>query len=154
MRLRVSEELDSIGVYHRLIKLTGRAKSTEDVIRYSVDALDPEEVCKTIILKTIEGGHYAALLQGRDSIDLEKAEEYLGVEVKLASIEDVRNVTGMAVGAICPVLLKMPIMVDKRILRHEKINFGSGHHLYGIEVCTRDLGKALDYTLVDIVYTP
>lgn len=154
MHLKASQKLDRIGINYRLIKLADRAISTEDVKRYSEDDLEPREICKTIILRSEEGEHYAVLLQGEDRIDLDRAKEFLNVEVELASREDVRDITGLEFGAICPILLEMPILVDERVLEHEKINFGSGDHHYGIELYTRDLDRAITYTKMDIADTP
>ena len=46
--------------------------------------------------------------------------------------------------------LRVPLLVDRRVLAKERINFGSGHHLYGVEIDSRDLGRLVEYRLVDI----
>jgi len=57
--------------------------------------------------------------------------------------EEVKAVSGVEIGAVCPLLLSMPIIIDKKIFSKEKINFGSGSHLLGIEMRTEDLGKVI-----------
>ena len=58
--------------------------------------------------------------------------------------------TGVEPGAVCPILLKVQLLVDRRVLAKDRINFGSGHHLYGLEIDPRDLGRLVEYRLVDI----
>jgi prolyl-tRNA editing enzyme YbaK/EbsC (Cys-tRNA(Pro) deacylase) len=64
-----------------------------------------------------------------------------------------RYVTGVEPGAVCPILLRVPLLVDRRALTKEMINFGSGHHLYGLEIDPRDLERLVEYRLVDIAKT-
>jgi hypothetical protein len=54
-KLRSEEVLDSKGVDYRLMELEERALSIEDVIRYSKDEINVDEICKTMILKDQEG---------------------------------------------------------------------------------------------------
>ena len=68
----------------------------------------------------------------------------------IASRAEVKEITGVDPGAVCPLLLDVPVFVDRRVLGLEMLNFGSGNHLYGVEIASVDLAKVLDYRLVDI----
>jgi prolyl-tRNA editing enzyme YbaK/EbsC (Cys-tRNA(Pro) deacylase) len=46
-------------------------------------------------------------------------------------------------------LLDVPLYVDERVFMKERINFGSGNHLYGIEMSPKDLAKVIDFKVVD-----
>jgi prolyl-tRNA editing enzyme YbaK/EbsC (Cys-tRNA(Pro) deacylase) len=72
------------------------------------------------------------------------------VSVKIAAFEEVKATTGVEPGAVCPILLRVQLLVDRRVLAKERINFGSGHHSYGLEIDPRDLDKIVEYREVDI----
>jgi prolyl-tRNA editing enzyme YbaK/EbsC (Cys-tRNA(Pro) deacylase) len=149
-------ELESVKILkqrdleYRLIELEEKAISVEDVIRYSKTEIEPEEICKTIILKDRKGRKYAIFLLGNTRIDFNKAKRIIGSKVSVASFDEVLDATGVEPGAVCPLTLKIPLLVDRGVLSRERINFGSGNHLYGLEIQTQDIAKIIDYRLVDV----
>lgn len=148
MRLRVQDILESKNVQYRIIELRDRAISVQDVIDYSKEDINPEEICKTILVKRKK--EYSALfLRGADKIDFKKSRALIG-KTRIASREEVNEVSGVDPGAVCPLLLDVPVIVDQRVLGLEKLNFGSGNHLYGIEIASVDLEKVLDFRVADI----
>jgi len=148
-------ELESVkilkqrGLEYRLIELEEKAISVGDVIRYSKTEIEPEEICKTIILKDRTGRKYAIFLLGNMRIDFNKAKRIIGSKVSVASFDEVVDATGVEPGAVCPLTLKIPLLIDRGVMSRERINFGSGNHLYGLEIQTQDLAKIIDYQLVD-----
>lgn len=142
--------LEEKGVEYRLIELENRAISVSDVIRYSKMRVKPEEICKTIILKDGKGARHAVFLLGDRRIDFKKAKTIIGDKVSIASYDEVKDATGVEPGAVCPLLLRIPLFVDEGVLSRERINFGSGDHLYGIEIRSRDLSKVIDFELVNL----
>ena len=142
--------LERKGVSYRLIELSDRALSVQDVIRFSKDDVNIGEICKTIILKDEDEGRYAFFLAGSDKIDFSKAERSIGKNLKIVTANEVRIVAGVDPGAVCPLLLTIPVIVDKRVLKLENINFGSGDHRYGLEIATTDFLKIVSHTVIDI----
>jgi len=140
--------LEDKGVDYRLIELSDRAVTVEDVVRYAKDGVDPDEICKTIILKDREGHMHAVFLRGRDRIDFRKLRSIIG-KASVAAPDEVEEATGVKPGAVCPLLLDIPLFVDERVFMNEKVNFGSGNHLYGIEIAPRDLANVIDFKVVD-----
>ncbi len=138
------------GVDLILIELSQRAVSVEDVVRYSTSEITVDEICKTILLKGSDGEMHAALLLGSHRIDFAKVRGVIGVSVRIATFEEVKAATGVEPGAVCPILLRAPLLVDRRVLAKGRINFGSGHHLYGLEIDPRELERLVEYRLVDI----
>jgi len=136
------------GIEYRLIELTGRAVTVEDVVRHAKDGVDPDEICKTIILKDRKGRMHAVFLRGRDRIDFRKLRGVIG-KVSVAAPDEVKEVTGLKPGAVCPLTLDIPLYVDERVFDIEKVNFGSGDHLYGLELASSDLTKVMDFRVVD-----
>lgn len=139
-----------MNVNYKLIKLKNRAVTVEDVIKYSDEELDPDEICKTVILKDCEGNLYAAFLLGSHKIDFKKLEKATGAKYSILKAQEVEEKTKMSPGAVCPLLLRAPIFLDKRVLEKRKVNFGSGDHLYGLEIATDDLKRVFSYRIVDI----
>jgi prolyl-tRNA editing enzyme YbaK/EbsC (Cys-tRNA(Pro) deacylase) len=150
MKLRSTEVLDSLGIEYRLIELEGRALSIEDVIRFSKEEINVNEICKTMILKDKEGGRYAVFLLGGDRVDYGKASRAIGKKVTIASFAEVREAVGVDPGAVCPITLELDLLVDHKVMELERINFGSGNHMYGLEIWTRDLEKVVDFKVADV----
>ena len=148
--LESARVLKERGVGYRVIELKDRAISVEDVIRFSKEEIRPEEICKTIILKDRGGSMYAIFLLGDQRIDTKKARQVIGGKVNIASFREVKETTGVEPGAVCPLLVDIPVLVDRRVLTRERLNFGSGNHLYGLEIRSEDLAKVVDYRVVDV----
>ena len=148
MKLRGEERLQEAGVEYRLIELDDRANSVEDVVAYSKNEINPNEICKTILVKSKQL-FYALFLRGADKIDFKKLKKTIG-KTRIASLEEVKEITGVDPGAVCPVMVPVPVIVDMKVLELENVNFGSGNHMFGIEIKRRDLDKALEYELADI----
>ena len=148
MRLPVEDFLIEAGIMYRLIELKDRAISVDDVIEYSKEPINPDEICKTILIKQ-KKQYYALFLRGADKINFKKLKQLIG-KSSIASRTEVKEITGVNPGAVCPLLLDVPVIVDSRVLGLDKLNFGSGNHLYGVELASVDLPRVLDYRLADI----
>lgn len=152
--LPVESFLQDRQVSYRLIPLRENAFTVDDVVRLSLEPVTAEEICKTIIIRGKKSSKkYAIFLQGLDKLDFSAAKRIFGEEMTIASAVEVEEVAGVEPGAVCPFLLTVPLYVDRQVLNHQRINCGSGHHLYGLEFAVDDLGKGVDSTLVDIIKT-
>jgi len=148
MRLPVEDFLIETGIKYRLIELKDRAISVDDVIEYSKEPINPDEICKTILIKQ-KKQYYALFLRGADKINFKKLKDLIG-KSSIAYRTEVKEITGVNPGAVCPLLLDVPVIVDSRVLGLDKLNFGSGNHLYGVEISSGDLPRILEYKLADI----
>ena len=147
MRLPVEELLIETDVEYRIIELEARAISVDDVIEYSKEPINPDEICKTILVKR-KNQYHGLFLRGADQIDFKKLKTLIG-KSSIASRDEVKEISGVDAGAVCPLLLDVPVIVDKRVLDLEKLNFGSGNHLYGVEINSGDLSRVLEYSVAD-----
>jgi Ala-tRNA(Pro) deacylase len=138
------------GIAYKIIKLSKKGVSFDDVVKYAKDKLNPGEICKTIVVKDKLDNKYAFFLKGNQKIDFSKAKEIVGKKISIVSYDDLKDTTGKEPGAICPFLLNIPLYVDKKVFETEKINFGSGDHLYGLEISSKDLGKVIQFEIVDV----
>ena len=148
MVLTVEEILEGAGVEYRVMELTDRAVSVEDVVRFSKEDINPGEICKTIIVKS-KAGFTALFLRGSDRVSFKKLRGVTG-KARIASSEDVVEITGVMLGAVCPLLVPVPVIVDWKLLALDRVNFGSGNHLYGLEMKSADLYRVMDFRVADI----
>ena len=142
--LKAVRRLVEAGVEYRLIQLSDRAYTVSDVVKYSGGNLKINEICKTIIMKDRDG-FYAVLLLGDDRIDFKKLKKIRESKPRIADGGEVSEVAGVEPGAVCPLILDIPLIVDPAVFSREKVNFGSGHHLYGLEMAPQDIIKVVEY---------
>lgn len=147
--MEAADLLKKKNICFRIINLKAKALTVEDVIKYSQGDVKPDEICKTIIVKGEEDNFHALFLLGSNRIDFGKVKTLLG-KVRIASQEEVKSASGVEPGAVCPLLLSIPIIIDRKVFSKEKINFGSGDHLYGIEMKTEDLDRIIKFDVEEI----
>lgn len=153
MELESVRRLVEKGVSYRLLELTEKAFTVEDVVKFAKDEINRDEICKTIILKDEDGNKYAVLLLGNHRIDFSKMKDAVGRKLRIASYKEVTKETGVEPGAVCPLVLDIPIFIDRRVLDLERVNFGSGDHLYGLEISPRELDIVIDFNVIDFANT-
>lgn len=151
MELQVQKILREKGIEYRLIELSSDAYTVSGVMKNSGGDLNPEEICKTIILSGKKTGKtIAVLLRGGDKLVFSKVKKITGEEMAIASVAEVKEASGVEPGAVCPLMLDTELLVDERILELERLNCGSGDHLYGLEFRLIDLSKMTDYKVADL----
>lgn len=151
MEIAVEKILKEKGIEYKLIRLSQKAYTVEDVILYSKGEVTPEEICKTIILKGKKTAKkYAVLLRGMDRVNFPAAKKVFREEMTIANSKEVKEAGGIEPGAVCPLLLNVPLYVDKRVLGLKRINCGSGDHLHELEFDLKDLSQAVNYLVVDL----
>lgn len=121
-----------------VIDLPATAVSVDDVIRLTGGRVKEDEIVKTLIVKAKSGDFVACILKGRDRIDMNK-----GQFDRLAKKEEVERIAQVEVGAVCPILLGIPIIIDNQVSKLERVNMGSGDLLKGLEMKLSDLLKVL-----------
>lgn len=148
---KIIEKLKEKEIEFNLIQLKDRAMIVEEVIKFSDGKVNPKEICKTLILKDQENNSYVVVALGNDRIDFEKVSKRFDCsKLRLATPEEVKQEIGLEIGAVCPLFLELPMLIDRRIFNREKINFGSGDHLFGIEINPKDILKCADAKISDV----
>jgi len=149
---RIIDKLREKNIEFDLIQLKDRAMTVQEVIEFSDGKVDPKEICKTLILEDQENNSYAVVSLGDDRVDLEKVKKRFNTsKLRLASPDEIKQETGLEIGAVCPLFLDLPMLVDRKIFSRKKINFGSGDHLFGIEINPKDILKCVNAKISDIV---
>ena len=173
--------LEQIQNYLQLQKLSfkivviGReAFTVEDVVRAGIDE---DEIVKTLIIRIngipstqfVRSGHstlrnessgsdskrstrfVALALCGNDRVDFKKVRRLFGSKSELAKPEEVLRVVGVPIGAVCPVLVGIPLYFDRKVMDLRNAHMGSGDLKHGLEMELLDLLKACgDYEVSDL----
>ena len=148
--LRSAQILDNHGIDYRLIELGERALSIEDVITPPQPQTTLAHSTPTPIPPDRDGGRHAAVPRGGDRVDSGKAGKVIGKKVSIAGFAEVKEAVGVDPGAVCPLTLELDLFVDRKVMELERINFGSGDHMYGLEIRSQDLEKVVGFRVVDV----
>ena len=148
----LQQYIDENGLTAEIIAL-GTSTTTVDE---SVKALgcESEEIVKSIIVVTSTNEFYLVILQGNRKIKTKKLKKLLNVkDVKLASPEQVKKVTGYSVGDVPPISVELPVIIDELVTKGEKLYGGGGAPT---KLMTITVGELLDCThpLIADVSTP
>jgi len=146
--MRIEDILKKHKIKYRLIKYNRQLIRSTDLEDKNVKK---EDVCKTIILKTRKGDYLAVCLKGEDRIDTKKVREIIGRKVDVASHQSVEKSTGLKVGEICPLLVDMSIIIDKKVFKKNRLHFGSGNLYYDLIINPKDLEKVIRFKIADVI---
>ena len=129
-------------------------------VRGVADArVNRNEIVKTLIIRFqpnsspgLDRGYAALAVRGTDRVDFKKVRKLFGSKAELAKSEEVLNVCNVPVGAVCPILLDVPVYFDRKVMELSRIHMGSGDLTKGLEMEFSDLLKAVKkYQIEDLV---
>ena len=119
--------LDSMSIEHRLFLHERPVTSFEQAA--SDRNQRPEQIVRSILFQVRPEEFVMVLMAGRDQIDWKKLRQILKrSRVRMATEEEVLEVTGYKVGTVSPFGLKnrARVMIDASVLKEEEISIGSG----------------------------
>jgi len=106
----------------------------------------PEQIVRSILFQIRPEEFLMVLVAGREQVDWKKLRQLVGrSRVRMASEEEVLEVTGYRVGAVSPFGLKNPVkvLIDASVLKEEEVSIGSGVRSTAIILKSTDLRQAL-----------
>lgn len=106
----------------------------------------PEQVVRSILFQIRPEEFLMVLMAGPAQIDWKKLRQYVKrSRVRMATEEEVLDVTGYRVGTVSPFGLKNPVkvLIDSSLLKEEEVSLGSGVRSVAIIMKTADLRHAL-----------
>jgi len=106
----------------------------------------PEQIVRSILFQIRPEEFVMVLVAGRDQVDWRKFRQLVGrSRVRMATEEEVLQVTGYRVGTVSPLGLKnqVRVMIDESVLREEEISLGSGVRQMAIIMKSADLRRVL-----------
>ena len=106
----------------------------------------PEQIVRSILFQIRPEEFVMVLVAGRDQVDWRKFRQLVGrSRVRMATEEEVLQVTGYRVGTVSPFGLKtqVRVMIDESVLREEEVSIGSGVRQMAIIMKSADLRRVL-----------
>lgn len=153
--IQIEKYLMKQKIPYEIIDLGGEVFRVEDVVKVGIKA---EEIVKTLIVRcekdSIRGMQtkYVALaLRGGDRLDFKKVRRFFGGKATLASADEVLEIAGVPVGAVCPIGVRVPVFFDEKAMKLETVNMGSGDLTKGLDMKFADLLKVVgEYKIIDV----
>lgn len=106
----------------------------------------PEQIVRSILFQIRPEEFLMVLVAGREQVDWKKLRQLVGrSRVRMATEEEVLEVTGYRVGTVSPFGLKnqINVLIDSSVLKEEEISIGSGVRNMAIILRSSDLRHAL-----------
>jgi Cys-tRNA(Pro)/Cys-tRNA(Cys) deacylase len=106
----------------------------------------PEQVVRSILFQIRPEEFLMVLVAGPDQVDWRKLRQLVKrSRVRMATEEEVLEVTGYRVGTVSPFGLRNPVKVllDQSVLKEEEISLGSGVRGVAIVMKSQDIRRAL-----------
>ena len=136
--------LDSLGIPHRLFRHEKPVRSFEEAA--SARNQRPEQIVRSILFQVRPGEFVMVLMAGPDQVDWKKLRGIVKrSRVRMATEDEVLEVTGYRIGTVSPFGLKnqVRVLVDASVFREEEISIGSGIRNTAIIMQSEDVRKAL-----------
>ena len=137
---------------YKVVDLGGEVFTVDDVKKTGVEE---DEIVKTLIVRVerLNKTQFVALaVRGRDRVDFKKVRRLFGNKGELARSEEVQKIIGVPIGAVCPILLEIPLYFDRKVMSLKHVNMGSGDLTKGLEMDLADLLEVVGkYKVEDLV---
>ena len=143
-RPRASLALDQLGIPHRIFLHEQPVHSLEEAATQRGQR--PEQVVRSILFQVRDGEFVMVLMAGPAQIDWRKLRQIVKrSRVRMATEEEVLEVTGYKVGTVSPFGVKNQarVMIDPSVLGEEEISIGSGISNMAIIMKSADVRRAL-----------
>jgi Cys-tRNA(Pro)/Cys-tRNA(Cys) deacylase len=137
--------LDSLGIEHRLFLHEGTVTSFEQAARERRQR--PAQIVRSILFQVKPGEFVMVLMAGPAQVDWKKLRQIVKrSRVRMATGEEVLEVTGYRIGTVSPFGLRnqIRVLIDASVLREEEVSIGSGVSNMAIILKSADLHRALN----------
>lgn len=139
-----SVALEKLNIPHQVFQHTTPVTSFEQAARDRHQK--PEQIVRSILFQIRPEEFVMVLVAGPEQVDWKKLRQLVRrSRVRMATEEEVLEVTGYRVGTVSPFGLKNPVKVlmDASVLKEEEISLGSGVRNVAIIMKSADLRHAL-----------
>ena len=136
--------LEKLNIPHRVFHHEKPLKSFEQAAEERNQR--PEQIVRSILFQIRAEEFVMVLVAGREQVDWKRLRQFVGrSRIRMATEEEVLNVTGYRIGTVSPFGLKNPvrILIDESVLREEELSLGSGSRQIAIIMKSVDLRSAL-----------
>lgn len=139
-----SSALEKLNIPHQIFRHETPVDSFEQAA--SDRNQRPEQVVRSILFQVRPDEFVMVLMAGREQVDWRKLRQLVGrSRVRMATDDEVVEVTGYHVGTVSPFGIKrqVRVLIDASVLREEEISIGSGVRNTAIVLKSADLRRAL-----------
>ena len=139
-----SMALEKLNIPHQVFRHENPLRSFEQAAEESQQR--PEQIVRSILFQIRPEEFVMVLVAGRDQVDWRKLRQFVGrSRVRMATEEEVLEMTGYRVGTVSPFGLKnqVRVLIDESALREEEVSLGSGVRQMAIIMKSADLRQAL-----------
>jgi len=136
--------LEKLNIPHQVFRHETPVTSFEQAA--SDRSQKPEQVVRSILFQIRPEEFLMVLVAGPSQIDWKKLRQFMKrSRVRMASEDEVLEVTGYRIGTVSPFGLKnqVKILIDTSVLKEEEISLGSGIRNTAIIMKSTDLRRAL-----------
>lgn len=144
--------LEQLGIPHRVFRHEQPVTSLEEAA--AARNQRPEQVVRSILFQVRAGEFVMVLMAGGGQVDWKKLRQLVKrSRVRMATEEEVLEVTGYRIGTVSPFGVRQPVRVlmDASVLREEEVSLGSGVRNVAIIMKSEDVRKALgEVEIVDL----
>ncbi|MDQ2691247.1 MAG: YbaK/EbsC family protein [Chloroflexota bacterium] len=136
--------LEQLGIPHQIFRHEKPVLSFEQAAEERDQR--PEQIVRSILFQVKAGEFVMVLVAGPEQIDWRKLRQIVGrSRIRMATEEEVLQVTGYRVGTVSPFGLKnrVRVLLDASVLKEEEISLGSGVRNTAIIMKSADLSQAL-----------
>jgi len=148
----LTRALDEVGAAYELLT---HAHTESAFAEAQALGLEPDDVAKALIVKTLEG-YLRAVVPASGRLDGRKLRDLTGgrkKDVHLATEDDLRrDYPDFELGAVPPVggARRDPVIVDSRLTARGSVVFEAGSHEQSVRIATSDLVRAAGAEVADI----
>jgi len=140
-----STALEKLNIPHRIFQHERPVESFEQAAADRDQR--PEQIVRSILFQVRPEEFVMVLMAGREQVDWRQLRGIVKrSRIRMATEEEVLEVTGYRVGTVSPFGLKSPIrvLIDTSVLQEEEISTGSGIRDVAIILKSTDLSRALE----------
>jgi Cys-tRNA(Pro) deacylase len=136
--------LDQLNIPHQVFQHKNSINSLEQAA--SERNQRPEQVVRSILFQIRPEEFLMVLVAGPDQVDWRKLRQLVKrSRVRMATEEEVLEITGYRVGTVSPFGLRNPVkvLIDQSVLKEEEVSLGSGVRGVAIVMKSADIRRAL-----------
>ena len=136
--------LDSLGIEHRVFIHDKPVSSFEEAASHRNQR--PGQIVRSILFNIRPEEYLMVLVAGPDQIDWKKLRQFVKrSRVRMATEEEVLEVTGYRIGTVSPFGVKnqVQVLIDASVLKEAEVSIGSGVRNMAIIMQSAELRKAL-----------
>lgn len=136
--------LEKLNIPHRVFKHEKPLLSFEQAAAERNQR--PEQIVRSILFQIRSEEFVMVLVAGREQVDWRRLRQLVGrSRVRMATEEEVLEVTGYRVGTVSPFGLKnqVRVLIDESVLREEEVSLGSGARQMAIVMKSADVRRVL-----------